>query len=190
MVELENILSDNNEQKAVVTCGDKTQEITVKRCISFDEFVEAVERIAGNCVDKESGEAEFSVFDFMRRVVLVEYYTDVKLPDSADVAYRLVYETDICDVIAEHGNMEQINEIELAAKEDIRFRFSKVNSTSVMLSKAMDGASEVFKGFGDKLGGIDIEDVRSFLDLFKDGIDQEKIADVILKSLKENGGAE
>lgn len=122
-------------------------DIECKKFLCFDDAISFSNHICDLCF-LESGEYVPEMFDFALRSCVVEYYTNVSLPNNIDKRYEIVYGTDLYYTIYNKVDFAQLDELINCAfkrvsrrleldKEDIK------NRLNVLIEKFDDIADEI-----------------------------------------------
>lgn len=90
--------------------------ITVRPFLLLKETSEFVNGVMAVCFDEERGIIYPEFLDFAFRLNLIRRFSDVELPHDADVQYRLLYMTDLYDVVLAEINQDQVDSLKLAIK--------------------------------------------------------------------------
>lgn len=88
--------------------------ITVRPFLLLKETSEFVNGVMAVCFDEERGIIYPEFLDFAFRLNLIRRFSDVELPHDADVQYRLLYMTDLYDIVSEEVNAHQIEALKRA----------------------------------------------------------------------------
>jgi len=161
------------------------KEIAVRRTISLSEMMEFVDAVADACVD-ENGEYypqfRFGIF----RVYMVMYYTNIALDGDLNDRYMFVYSSPLFDAIMEHIDGGQINSIQVAIDNKIRY------ITDVNIRKFNDGVKEMLNVVGSlksSFSGITAEELSGALKALSnmETVDEAKLVQAVadIKSKKK-----
>ena len=86
---------NDNKYKSVLWHG---REFSVLKTISVQEYLDTINSIIDMC-SNEDGEILIEMLDFAIRVKTISVLSCVKLPENIDTLFRLVYSSDLYDVI-------------------------------------------------------------------------------------------
>ena len=95
-------------------------EITVKYTLGLTDMMEFVHDAAESCFS-ESGAFVPEVMDFVIKSNILSRYARFTLPDNLEHRYALIYETDAVDVVCEHINERQLQEITASIKRRVNY---------------------------------------------------------------------
>lgn len=84
--------------------------ISIKYMISKEEVFEMMRRIEKMCL-KEDGNISTEFLDFAIKTGIVTYYALIELPMDVDDLYKLIYHSDIYDVVLANANKKQIESV-------------------------------------------------------------------------------
>lgn len=163
-------------------------EIVVKKTLTFKEMFEFVNDVVNTCFSEGENEHVPHVKEFMKRVCLVEKYTNLTLPKSTEKSYNLLYRTDVVEKILEHIDCVQYHEICNAIDEKIN---STLKANIDAINRQIDQIFSSFNTLQEQMdaifGNISQEDVTSLMKTLAEngGFDEKKIVDAYL----DNKGA-
>lgn len=84
--------------------------ISIKYMISKEEVFELMRRVEKMCTT-ENGEFSPEFLDFAIKTGIVTYYAIIELPTDVDELYKLIYHSDIYDVVLNNANKKQIDSV-------------------------------------------------------------------------------
>jgi len=162
-------------------------DITVKKRLSLREVMSFVQYIVDNCVRKSDGEYLPEVLDFLINNGVIEYYTNISLPENSERRYDIVCACrPLINCIKQVIDGEQYDELCQAIRSKVYFEArtnidaiieraentqAEVESVSSMLSKMLDDIDpDTFKNV--------IESIAN------NGIDEGKIMDAYMKHVE------
>lgn len=130
-------------------------EIEYKESIPMDKMVEFVDNVAGGCFG-EDGEYLPEFKSFLIDAYMMEYYTNVRLPQSIEKQYVIFAQTDLADMIRQMIDKKQYFAILEAIDEKIAYiRDADVVATKQNVTKLItqiEGLAEQFLDSFDSLG--------------------------------------
>jgi len=162
-------------------------EITIKRSLPLAEMFQFSKEITDLCF-LESGSFIPEVMDFAIKSGILTHYANFTLPQSPEKQYQLIYGTDAVNVVLQHINEEQLQEISQAANRKIRYMCdtdivavrSKLNELADVFSAMGETASSIFDGVG-------ADDVKSLLSAADEsGLNEDKIVSAYVKHAKQD----
>lgn len=173
----------------VVTEDWYGNELTIKTMLSLREMFEFVKVVVDGCFNQDTHEYLPEVKEFVLRASIVEYYTNVRMPDNLERRYAILYGTDLVDFIIARINKCQFDDMTVAIEKKIR---NRVRSNEEMVSRqfiTLGGRiDEIMSRFEEIFSGVTKEEITGFLSAVSNGqIDEEKIVKLSLEqSHKEN----
>ena len=158
------------------------EDLAIRRVIPFSSFSAIVRRVSEVCFDQDTGEFAPDKMDFAIRICIIEAYTNVRLPDETEHQYRILYWTDLVDVVMGHISMTQYNAMVSAIQDAVcvRNNANKVlfdNAVNEVLSKITDVGDSITEAFK----AISPEDIQTLVSAIgANGIDEEKLAKAVV----------
>ena len=177
---LEKIMKGNYE--AVATIDFHGQELVVRRTLPFQEMLKFVDEVVRSCFQRDTSEYIPEVKDFALLNNIVEYYSNVRLPENLDRKYELLYQTDLIPVILKAVNDRQFNEMVMAINTKIKYL---ADSNAEKLVREFEHVSQRFAELADKVSdlysGVSKEDLQNIAGAIAGGsLDEEKIVQLVL----------
>ncbi len=150
-----------------------------KRCEMIKFIVDSVFTSGINTIQSYTPEYE----EFARRCAVIDYYTDLKLPDKLDDVWLLLNQTTIYFDVVEAVGREEIGLVFEEARKGIDARKQYLaNKTDInaLFEKIGNMVSNVGNDFSK-------EDLNSILDVFKNmpNLSEDQIVSGILKAREE-----
>lgn len=120
----------------------------VTEWIPFDKVLSFVNATAESCFTLDDEYVpQVDKFAFMSNVI--DFYTDINLPDDLDERYKLVMLTDLYDAVIENVNERQIEELRDGVARLVEYKLS-VNTCVV--NKQIADATATLKALADTCG--------------------------------------
>lgn len=163
-------------------------DISVKKHISYDEFVAASAVIAENCF-AEDGAYVPEAMDLSLRLVVLALYTNLTIPASVEKRYEMACFSGVADDVIKVIDRRQFSALEACARERVRVRTEA--AVDAVIRKAGDAVGMI-QDMGDKfeaqfaaiLDGVTPEDMNRVIRNIADGeISEEKIVEAYRKPL-------
>lgn len=88
-------------------CNWNGLELAVRPFLSFAEMTTMHDMIMEMCTDRETGEPYPAIMDFAIRIATVHFYTNIQVLEDQELAYALVYKTDIYERIMKYISTAQ-----------------------------------------------------------------------------------
>lgn len=152
-------------------------EIAVKKSLSFSEMVNFVDGAVKSCFLEDTNIFMPELRSFAIRFGIIEYYTNIELPDNIQEQYHFLMHSDIPDIVIEAVDKVQFKDIVRSIDQKIE-HIARANIS--IIEKQMNDLQhmimEMLKKFGDLFGGIDIDTINAIKDAYIDGeIHPEKL---------------
>ena len=152
-------------------------ELAVKRNILLEDVIEFVTSVTSLCFEEETNRYMPEVKDFGIRAYLIDYYTNVDLPEDTGEKYSLLYETDLVQTVLNSIDMQQFNDIVRSIEESVSY-IAKSNIDAVM--KQIQEVSNLIEKFGsvfqESFGDLSQEDLAKVIgSITENDIDEEKL---------------
>lgn len=161
-------------------------EVTIRRSISLTEMIEFVQEIVNACI-LEDGSYHPEIMDFAIKSGILTHYANFTLPTNLEKQYWLIYSTGAVDMVYQHINTVQLQEIVNSANRKIDY----LCDYDVAAVKAkLDKILENFATMGDQMeaifSGVDNEDLQKVVAAVGDGkLSEEKIVSAYIDQTKK-----
>ncbi len=128
--------------------------IHIKRFLDFMDMMGFVNGVTAGCFAKSDNSYMPEARDFFFRCHIVEYYTNIELPDNLEEKNQLVYGTNIIEVVLRNVDMGQFqaiidsidkkvaNLVDINVKQindEVEFIYEQVSALYAQLTEAFDG---------------------------------------------------
>ena len=163
-------------------------EVTIKPTLSLVNMIEFVSQVSKGCFDINNATFMPELKDFTIKTCILEKYTNFTLPINVEHQYELLYCTDVVDMVLQHINIQQFEEM-IAAIDDKVMHMAQANIESIHsqmteLYSAFDGLQ---KNFEKLFAGINPDDLTGILkSLNNEQFTEEGIVKAYMKQ-KNNG---
>ena len=87
-----------------------TDNITIKRLLTVEEYLQTVRAIIRDCKAPDGGVA-IELLDFAIRLNVIISYAYIELPKQLEEIYYIIYASDLYETICAHANTAQIESI-------------------------------------------------------------------------------
>lgn len=164
-------------------------EIEIKHTLPLKDVLTFVENVASSCFATDNSYLpEIKVFAI--KCSVLEMYANFTLPANVEHKYDLIYNTDAFDVVAEHINAKQFNEIVEAINEKV------YNSADANVAMANQKINEIYTAFdglltqvGDVFSGLSSDEIISFMSAVTNSrLDESKIVEAYKATSKAKDG--
>lgn len=85
--------------------------INVRQLLSVEEEFSLIRKILKYCCNENTDQFIPELIDLSMRLNIVSYYSDVELPVDIEEQHKLLYCSDLFDIIVSHTNKAQIDSI-------------------------------------------------------------------------------
>lgn len=160
-------------------------EITVKYTLGLTDMMEFVHDAAESCFS-ESGGFVPEVMDFVIKSNILSRYARFTLPDNLEHRYALIYETDAVDVVCEHINERQLQEITASIKRRVNYVCeSKVTLIQQKAEEMFMAFEKLQKQSESMFDNVSKEDIQKLLSAVANGgFDEEAVVKAYLTQTK------
>lgn len=164
---------------------------TIRRRISVGEMLQFTRDVVEPCfMDDGTYLPEIQGFAF--RCALLEYYTNIRLPQDLDKRAEIVYGTDIVGGVMRGASADQIEELRLAVETKIDHMLNTdITYTRNKLNEAIEALTRSQAQMADVVSGLDAETVNGALKALSGGqLDEEKVVQAIVQHLQPDDNEE
>ena len=152
-------------------------EIEYIENISMENMVALINEVVNSCFDKD-GDYVPEFKDFLIRALVMQMYSNVRLPQDIKKQYDILFGSDLFDVLVQHIDQTQYSSIVFTIDAKLAYRSS---ADVVMTRKTLSELIAQFKSYGEQLNQISIEDLRSIAGAINAvDLDEEKLVDAVL----------
>ena len=165
--------------------------VKIKFSLSLKDSMEFVDYVTKMCFG-DGGEYTPEIRDFATKVCLVEKYTDLLLPDDASERYFILYNSDLINVLLEHINENQFEE--MLHSIDIKINYiaqSNIEAVNTQLQAVYNEFENLVNQFEKLFSEVSPEDMKSLFGALTGGtIDEEKFIKSYLEQSKDISDSE
>lgn len=164
-------------------------DVTIKRTLPMQEMLLFVKEVTEACF-LEDGTFVPEIMEFAIKSGVLTHYANFNLPSDLKKQYWLIYNTDAANMIYQHINLEQFNEI----VESINRKIDHMCDTDIASVKAeLNDLNNAFGKIGEQFSamfdGIDTSDLQRVIEAVGDeGVNEEKIVSAYVEHMKQNLG--
>ena len=161
--------------------------ITIRYTISLGEMLEFVDGVVASCFDDERGYIP-EIWDFAFYNNILDYYTNITLPQDIGKKYELIYGSNIIEFVKEHISEQQWFDIENSICSKVRYiKESNIKGIEKEAVRLLDAFEELQKLAGNMFEGVGENDVRNLVQALSEHgtLDEEKIVKAILDNKSE-----
>lgn len=165
--------------------GAPDVEVRIKRNLSLNEMLQFVEDVVSSCVDTDSGKYLPEIMWFSIYSAVLTMYANFTLPSSVEKQYDLIYNTDAVDLVMEHINKAQYQEIVDAIQKHIDHdRKMMESSLAEKMNNIVERMDSYIKESENLLGSVSGDDMSSLIkNLAAIGsLDEDKLIHALVES--------
>lgn len=158
--------------------------ITIRYTISLGEMLEFVDGVVASCFDDERGYIP-EIWDFAFYNNILDYYTNITLPQDIGKKYELIYGSNIIEFVKEHISEQQWSDIECSITSKVSYiRNANIKAIEKDVTRLLDAFEKLQRLAGDMFEGVNADDVRNLTHALSESgqLDEEKI----VKALMDN----
>ena len=174
-------VSERNEFEEIEWRGLK---IKVKHTLDLAGTIKFVSYVTDSCFDSETGEYLPEIVDFAKRSAIVQFYTNITLPEETSEQYELLYGNDLIDSIKNSHiiDLDQFWLIDDAINDKLYYLTSMdIYRIKNGFESLVDGLSKLEESFGEIFGSIDSDSISKIADAVDDGmLDEAKLVKAIM----------
>lgn len=165
-------------------------EITIRKTLSFRDVLGFVDSVTKSCFTSDTGTYLPEVKVFAIKCCVLEMYANFALPSNVEHKYDLVYNTDAFDVVIQHINMKQFNEIVDAISEKVEnIAQANIEAINSQMNEIYSAFDTLQKQVSDMFSGVNSEDMSKFIGAVSgEQFDEAKIVEAYMKQRKEKDG--
>ena len=167
----------------------KGLNIVIKHTLSLKEMLEFVDGVTKSCFAAETSEFLPEVKMFAVKCCVLELYANFSLPSNIERRYNLVYNTDVYEVVMQHINHEQFNEIMDAINDKIdNAAQANIEAVNMQMAEVYNQFNNLQAEINNMFAGINPEDLSKFFgavsatNLVDSYIEQDKEKDLTEES--------
>lgn len=145
----------------ITWCG---YNVAIKRFISFTDMLSFVDGVVSGCFAKSDNRYLPEVRDLFFRCSLVEFYTNIVLPESVEEKNQIVYGTDIIDLILQNIDRGQFRAIMDGIEKRVTYLVNtdmkRIEDDAELIVKQI---TEQFEMLNDVFAGINGDEMAAFI---------------------------
>lgn len=166
-------------------------EVTIKRSLPLKEMLQFVQEVVDACFTTD-GTFVPEIMDFATKSGILTHYANFTLPDNLEKQYWLIYSTGAVDMVCQHINMVQLQEM----IGGINRKIDHMCDTDIVATKAkLNDLYEAFIKMGaemsDLFSGVNAEELQKMVDaLGSTELSEEKVVSAYIEHMKKGAGGE
>lgn len=139
-------------------------EVAIKRFISFTDMMSFVDGVVSGCFAKSDNRYLPEVRDLFFRCSIVEFYTNIVLPEDVEGKNQIVYGTDIIDLILQNIDMGQFRAIMDGIEKKVSYLVNtdikRIEDDAELIIKQI---SELGDALNETFGEVDSKEMTEFV---------------------------
>lgn len=176
--------------------GEDGEYFTVIKVISLTDMINFVNEVSESVVDMETYSYDPAYLEFAMRQAVVEYYSDIKLPEDVSERYVFLYQTEIYNMVRGAINNDQYYDICAAIENKIDNMKEVINSHMFReVNKILSTFEEMTEAFSALSKTVKPEDLASLLSQLSEigEIDERTVTNALIekheavKAVEDNG---
>lgn len=166
-------------------------EVTIKRSLPLKEMLQFVQEVVDACFTTD-GTFVPEIMDFATKSGILTHYANFTLPDNLEKQYWLIYSTGAVDMVCQHINMVQLQEM----IGGINRKIDHMCDTDIVATKAkLNDLYEAFVKMGtevsDLFSGVNAEELQKMVGaLGGTELNEEKIVSAYIEHMKKGTDGE
>ena len=160
-------------------------DVSIKHHLSAIETLQFVKEVVDGCF-LEDGTYVPELRDFYQRTAILEYYTDLDLPDNAQRQYDIVYGTDVCDFVMSYIDASHFKQMSMAIDTKIQYQLDvcakDIQSKFNGVLQELDSLGDQFEALFKNISPSDIQNVVDAIG--NNGVDESKIVSAYMEQLR------
>lgn len=158
-------------------------KIRVRRMLNLEYMLKFVNYFVGACFDSNTNEYLPEVKDFAFRSALIRFYTNITLPDDVGKQYRLLYGTDLIDVVSQNVDSHQRAGLLTSCYEKLEYLAeSNIERVVAQADKAVGDLEELVRSVTAVFSGVSESDITKIAGAIGgDSFDMNKLVESFVK---------
>lgn len=162
------LLANYNHPDASVVVKFQDVDITVKYALSFDEVLSFVSATADSCFTTD-GDYIPQVKKFVFMANIIDYYTDVQMPDNLNDRYALAVLSGLYDVVVNEIDDRQLDSLRDSVERLIdSILTNNANTARNELSKAVASLNSIVQVFNQTAKDMSPATMQNVIDALND----------------------
>lgn len=156
----------------------------IKKTLTLTEMLEFVSAAVQLCFAEgnDSYLPELRPFAIMN--CIIDFYTDLDMPNETEERYRILYCSDIVDKVLNAINMRQFNDIVDGIDKKIEHRVqSHIDAVFRQMDTVMEALDSMNTQMSNLFNGVDQDQIQALIkNVSENGLDEEKLVEAYLHS--------
>lgn len=146
------------------------QHFVIRRSLDMSVMLEFVDSVVRSCFDNDTKEYRPEAKDFAIRLNVIKRYANMNIPSNVDHQYTIAVCSGVVEMIMEHINRSQFNEMMRA----IDAKMNNLASANIeMLYLKLENLLNMFDGLRNNVtsvfDGITADDIKNIANAFANG---------------------
>ena len=182
---LERVVNEQCTQDTVVNWFDI--EVNIVNTLSLKDMLSFVNDIVNACF-LDDGTYIPEIMDFAIKSGILTRYANFTLPNNTEKQYWLIYNSNVVDMVKEHINLDQLQEIIDSATLKIEHMCDMdFVATKAKLEELYNAFANIGTQFGDIFDNISADDIQKVVEAIgTNGVDEEKIVSAYIENTRNN----
>ena len=188
ITDLSEILNEEFDDATVVDWYG--QKLLIRRSLPLQTAVMLINAVVESCFSEDTGEYIPEMRFFAEKIATIAAYTNIDIPDSNELQYQLIYQTDIIKCIETYVDLVQYNDIACAIEDGLRTRKnSNLAEFKKEVQRLTDQVTALVSNITSAFGDISQEDLSAFVKAVISGeVDDGKILEAVIKKEEKDNG--
>lgn len=159
--------------------------ILVKHHLSLGEIIAFTDSVVSSCFMADTNEYIPEIKDFATRCSILQYYSNVQLPEDLDEKCEMIYSSDIISCVAQNIDAPQFNSMCAAIDKKIdSIVQSNIGALNQQMSEVVSGFKALEKQLSAAFDGIDNGTISKIANAVANGsFDEDKLVQAYSKKL-------
>lgn len=163
--------------------------IYVKQFLAFEDMMAFVDGVSSGCFAKSDGSYMPEARDFLFRCHIVDNYTNIELPDAIEEKNRLLYGTNIIEVIIRNIDRGQFQAIIDAIEKNVAYAVDmNVKQFNDNVEKIYGEITKLYEQLTSVFEGIDKDTMTAIAQAVAGTtFDEKKLVDAVIEARNADG---
>ncbi len=183
----EKIAVDESIVKDEVRTFDwEDKKVEVKRFLPTEDAMGYINDVVAGCLD-ENGNYFPEAIDFMRRREFIRRYTNIELPDDIMATYKILYGTELYDMVYEMVELDQLDVLWTAINDRVNMiKYDRRAAVEKQMTDMYAMMKNLFDALSETVGGVDSEQITELIKAIANNqVDEGKIVSALLDEKKK-----
>lgn len=156
----------------------------IRHQITLEYMMRYVEYVVASCFDGQTGEYRPEIKDFAIRSGAIKFFTNIDLPEDVSRQYKLMYGTDIINVVMSYVDAGQMNSMLIAIDKKLEYAANaNVEKITKQFEQITNAFEELSKNMENMFGNVSMEDVNKIASAIAGGaFDENKLVQAVAEA--------